>query len=229
MWIYLDQSKQRGLKLASGQNRDLWLQWEFGEKEGMLCGHARWLSAGIGLSKHIRREEQVRGHSGRYRLGRHHLGRHHLGRQRESFTVSPLSSQIRTLKNQKGKFTVFTVLTGIRMAALWMAAAALRSGAGHSARAWVGPRKRGASPGHGRAGSSAVSLCSCWTSCSFRRSSWGDTTPGTWEAQADQNKKKQTSLNSIHTYLNIPRQQINEINVFCQALINTKSLHLYPG
>lgn len=42
-------------------------------------------------------------------------------------------------------------------------------------------------------------------------------------------KKTETSLSSIHTYLNIPRQQINEINVFCQAVINTKSLRLYPG
>lgn len=39
-WIYLDQSKQSGLKLVSGQNWDLWLQWEFGEKEGMLCAHS---------------------------------------------------------------------------------------------------------------------------------------------------------------------------------------------
>lgn len=108
-------------------------------------------------------------------------------------------------ENAKGILGVFTVLTGICIAAFLIAVVVLRSGAGHSARAWVGPRKRGASPGHGRGRSLLVSLCSCWTSCSFRRSSWGDKTPGIWEEQPDQTKKK-TCLRSINTYLNMPRQ-----------------------
>lgn len=204
MWIYLDQSEQCGLKLLSGQNGDLWLQWELGEKQGTLCGHCCWLSARIGLSKHIRREKQVRGHRGCYRLGSHHLGRHW-----DSLTVSSMSSPKKPLKNQKGILTVFTLLTGICTVAFLIAAVALRSGAGHSVRAWVGPRNRGASPGHGRGGSMVVSLCSCWTSWSFLRSSWGDTTPGIWEDQPDQTKKRELFKQQQHIqYLYMPRQQL---------------------
>lgn len=69
MWIYLDQTEQRGLKLASRQNWDFWLHWEFGEKQGMLCGPSCQASAGVCLSKHIWREKWVWAHDGRYRLG----------------------------------------------------------------------------------------------------------------------------------------------------------------
>lgn len=70
--FYLDQMQQRSLKLASGQNSDLFLQRVSGQgwgRRAALLGN-RWQPAtGLCLSENTGREEQVGGHSGWYPLG----------------------------------------------------------------------------------------------------------------------------------------------------------------
>lgn len=86
----------------------------------------------------------------------------------------------------------------LRVRCTWHCRAAFWPAAGPAdelaQRFWFGPRNRGANPGWGRGRSREVRLCSCWTNCSFWRSSWGETTPCNWDGRPEKNKDRKDTF-----------------------------------
>ena len=195
-YFYLDQIQQCGLKLVFGQNSDL----GWGGRAALL-GSCQQPTTRLCLSEHAGREEQVGSHSGWYPLGRDDLDRQG---QLWYCNSCPQWLKKKTSLVNKSKITANRIhSTWNCSAAFWPAVAVVGFGTEPAPWPWVGPRNRGASPGQSLGESWEARFCSCWTSWSFWRSSWGDTTPGIWEDRPEKNKTKKPMIRIVLAYTDI--------------------------